>query len=230
VRVSPRPRPSPALVRLAWTATLVLVLIGIAIVSRRSLNLLGFVRAGAVDGAFASNGALTFAHILPGLIYLVLGPFQFVRTLRARRPKLHRVMGRVTLVAAVATGVTALAMTSRMAIGGVVERAATVTFAVLFLFALGRAFAAIRRGDVAVHREWMIRAFAIGLAVATVRPIVGAFFATRALTHLTPPDFFGIAFWLGFLLHAGAAEWWIRATRAPCAPLQALSPGPGIRS
>ena len=42
--------------------------------------------------------------------------------------------------------------------------------------------------------------FAIGLAVATIRPIVGIFFATSRLTHLTPRDFFGTAFWLGFTL------------------------------
>jgi len=59
----------------------------------------------------------------------------------------------------------------------------------------------------------MIRAFAIGLAVATIRPIVGAFFATRMLTHLTPHDFFGTAFWLGFTMHLIAAEIWINYTR-----------------
>jgi hypothetical protein len=49
----------------------------------------------------------------------------------------------------------------------------------------GHPFLHIRRGRVALHREWMIRAFAIGLAVAAIRPIVGVFFATRVLTHLT---------------------------------------------
>jgi len=50
------------------------------------------------------------------------------------------------------------------------------------------------------------------LAVATVRPIVGAFFATRIFTHLTPRDFFGTAFWLGFTVHLIAAEIWINYT------------------
>jgi uncharacterized membrane protein YsdA (DUF1294 family) len=100
-----------------------------------------------------------------------------------------------------------------MAIGGATERAATALFGVTFLIALGRAFVCIRRRQVARHREWMIRAFALGLAVATVRPIVGAFFATQSLTHLTPHEFFGIAFWLGFTAHLVAAEVWISYTR-----------------
>jgi hypothetical protein len=111
-------------------------------------------------------------------------------------------------------GVTALVMTTRVAIGGATESAAAVLFGVLFLVSLGRAFACIRRGLVALHREWMIRAFSLGLAVATVRPIVGAFFATRGLTRLTPAEFFGIAFWLGFTIHLIAAETWINHTRA----------------
>jgi hypothetical protein len=59
----------------------------------------------------------------------------------------------------------------------------------------------------------MIRAFAIGLAVATIRPIIGLFFATSRLSSLTPDIFFGIAFWIGFMLHLLAAEVWIRWTR-----------------
>jgi uncharacterized membrane protein len=213
-------RPHAMLMRIVWPATLLLVLIGVAIVTRRTLSLLGLLSASSTpsrspvpDAAFAQYASLTMAHIYPGLLYLVLGPFQFIATLRARRPTLHRRMGYVVWTAGFATGVTALAMTTRMAVGGATERAATTLFGLLFLVALVRALVCIRRGQVTLHREWMIRAFSLGLAVATVRPIVGAFFATQRLTGLTPPDFFGIAFWLGFTLHLIAAEAWIRHTR-----------------
>ncbi|MDB5155696.1 MAG: hypothetical protein JWR50_403 [Mucilaginibacter sp.] len=94
-----------------------------------------------------------------------------------------------------------------MAIGGTVETAATVTFALFFLFALFKALYHIRRKEILVHREWMIRMFAIGLAIATVRPIVGLFFA---FSKLSPHQFFGIAFWIGFMLHLFVAEIYIR--------------------
>ncbi len=32
-------------------------------------------------------------------------------------------------------------------------------------------------------------------------------------THLEPRDFFGIAFWLGFVIHSIGAEAWIDCTR-----------------
>lgn len=166
-----------------------------------------------LDDGFARHPLLTMVHILPGLVFVTLGPLQFVRTLRARRPALHRWIGRLVLGSGVIIGSTALVMSTQMAIGGISETAATMLFAILFLFSLGRAFVAIRRGEVAVHREWMIRAFAIGLAVAFVRPIVGIFFATSRLTHLTPHDFFGTAFWLGFTIQSMAAEVWINYNR-----------------
>jgi cbb3-type cytochrome oxidase subunit 3 len=105
-------------------------------------------------------------------------------------------------------------MSYTMAIGGANETAATTLFAILFLFCLMKAYRHIRRKEVAQHREWMIRAFAIALGVATTRPIVGMFFAFR---KLTPREFFGTAFWLGFSLTLLAAEAWINFTRGQSA-------------
>jgi hypothetical protein len=50
---------------------------------------------------------------------------------------------------------------------------------------------------IARHCEWMIRAFGVVLGIATTRPIVGVFFAAQ---KLSPHEFFGISFWLGFTL------------------------------
>jgi hypothetical protein len=77
-----------------------------------------------------------------------------------------------------------------------------------------KAFFSIRAKNIALHREWMIRAYAIGMAVTTTRPIMGIFFATSPLTGLTPRDFFGAALWMGFTLHLIAAEVWINHTRS----------------
>jgi uncharacterized membrane protein len=209
-------KPGPTIIRILWLVTLILVVIGVAAVVRRTMDL--FVLSTAPpnfpeEAGFARRPFLTLAHIIPGLIFIALGPLQFVRTMRIRRPGLHRWAGRMVLVSGLIISCTALVMSPQMAIGGANETAATIFFAILFLFSLVKAFLAIRQGKAALHREWMIRMLAIGLAVATVRPIVGVFFATRSITHLTPHDFFGIAFWLGFTIHLIAAEVWINYTR-----------------
>ena len=108
-------------------------------------------------------------------------------------------------------GFSALVMAFRAPIGGVNETAATALYAIFFLAALSMALRHILRRQVLLHREWMLRAFAIGLAVATIRPIVGIFFA---FSGLAPQVFFGTAFWIGFTLHLVAAEVWINYTRS----------------
>jgi uncharacterized membrane protein len=145
---------------------------------------------------------------------MILGPLQFSQTIRARHLRWHRWSGRLFVGCALIIGISALVMSFTMqSIGGVNQAAATILFGTFFLFALGKAFLHIRRREVALHREWMMRAFAIGLAVATIRPIIGIFFATSRFSGLTPCQFFGTAFWIGFVLQLMAAEAWIHATQ-----------------
>ena len=204
--------------RFVWFAVIFLVLIGVAAVTRRTLVLLSPGQfsggrsnpAAALDAGFARHKALTLIHILPGALFLGLAALQFMPGMRKKHLQFHRWSGRFLVALGVVIGASALIMSFRMNIGGPNETAATTLFAIVFLTCLVRAFVLIRRKDVARHREWMIRAYAVALGVATTRPIVGIFFAFR---RLTPHEFFGIAFWLGFTITFMAAELWIDYTR-----------------
>jgi len=212
-------KPSRRTTRLLWGATVFLALIGLGAVTRRVVVLIPTLRTGyqppvsAIDSGFARYPILTLIHILPGALFMVLGPLQFVPRLRSHHPKFHRWSGRVFLILGAVIGISALIMSFQTTIGGANETAATTLFAFIFLFSLGKAYIHIRRREFAQHREWMIRAFAIGLAVATIRPIVGIFFALSRITHQTPHEFFGTAFWLGFTIQLLVAEIWINVTR-----------------
>lgn len=203
--------------RVVWTGVVFLALIGVAAVIRRTLVLLwpsAFASAAspaaALDAGFARNLVLTLIHILPGGLFLVLAPLQFAPSIRQQHLIIHRWMGRVLVTCGLIIGASALVMSYRMNIGGPNETAATTLFAIVFLICLTKALVHIRRKEVARHREWMIRAYGVGLGVATTRPIVGAFFAFR---RLTPHEFFGIAFWLGFSITFLVAEAWVDYTR-----------------
>jgi uncharacterized membrane protein len=204
--------------RLLWSAIIFLVVIGVAAVTRRSLVLIWPARfsggtsnpAAALDAGFAGHAVLTFVHILPGALFLGLATVQFARSFRQKHLLLHRWLGRILVFAGLVIGTSALVMSFKMNIGGPNETAATTLFAIVFLICLIKAYVFIRRKEVTRHREWMIRAYGVGLGVATTRPIVGMFFAFR---RLTPHEFFGIAFWLGFTTTFLAAEAWIDYTR-----------------
>ena len=226
VRINPKIRRR----RLLWGMVFLLVFIGVAVVARRTAHLVPIVINGynppapssdprfaqliALDDIFARYPVLTLIHILPALVFLILAPLQFSQAFRERHLRWHRLNGRILLVCGLVIGVSALVMSFGMpAIGGVNQAAATTFFALFYLIALGKAYRHIRRREIAQHREWMIRAFSIALAVATIRPIVAIFFATSRFSGLTPDEFFGTAFWIGFVLHLIAAEVWVNRTR-----------------
>src|SRR5216683_2790019 len=174
--------PSRTLVRFLWAAVIFLAFIGLAVAARRSVVLLkpGTLSArnnpaAELDSAFANRRTLTLTHILPAMLFMVLGPLQFVRSLRSKYPGFHRWSGRIFLTASAVVGVTGLTL------------------------AFGKT----------------IRGYAIGLAVATIRPIMGTFFADAVLRghRPDPHEFFGTAFWIGFTLQMIAAEIWINYTR-----------------
>jgi uncharacterized membrane protein YozB (DUF420 family) len=164
-----------------------------------------------LDARFAIKAGLTYVHITAGLLFVGLVPLQLVSSLRDRMPRRHRIVGRVLL--AVGSVAIAFPMVLRNPVSGVNEAGATIFIASLFLFSLGKAFWFIRHRNAALHREFMIRAVAIALGIAPTRPIMGAFFATASLTHLTPQQFFGTAFWLGFSINYVFAEAGLSCTR-----------------
>jgi hypothetical protein len=165
-----------------------------------------------LDRRFSQEASLTLAHIIPGLLFVLLLPFQFARSFRQRHLTLHRWMGRFLVALGLIIGITALAL-GRHPVGGSLESAAVYFYDGFFMVALAIAFIRARRREIASHREWMIRANAILLGIATTRPVMGLFFATSPLTGLAPQQFFGIAFWIGFTLTYLAGEAWIRHTR-----------------
>ena len=160
----------------------------------------------ALDSFFASHTALTLAHILPALAFVLVAPFVVFRaSTRAWAGQLIYPLGAVV-------GITAYAM-SVDSVGGWIERSAVLFFNSLFLVSLFRAYQYRRQNDPLRERPWLLRAIVVLLGIATTRPVMGIFFATSRLTHLTPHQFFGIAFWIGFSINTLAFELWIRSRR-----------------
>lgn len=203
--------------RWMWRLMIVLCVIASIAVVRRLTVLTAPPQKGPpqlvnLDRQFSDEARLTAAHIIPGLLFVILLPFQFSRSFRNRHLTAHRWIGRILLALGLVIGITAFAM-SRHPVGGALENSAIYFYDSFFLFSLIRAFIHARNREIALHREWMIRANSILLGIATTRPVMGVFFATSPLTGLTPHQFFGIAFWIGFSLTYLAGEAWIRHTR-----------------
>lgn len=110
-----------------------------------------------------------FVHVLAGFAFGVTGPTQFVRALRHRYGRLHRVLGRIFVVSGTAIGLSGLSILAQVTtVRAPMVGIARGIFGVALLIALAMAIVAIRKRDVIRHRAWMIRAYAIGMGLGTV--------------------------------------------------------------
>lgn len=163
----------------------------------------GVVPEDGYERRYAEHPLIAYMHIVPGVIYVIGAPVPTSRRFRERNLHLHRLLGRVLLPAGLLAGVFGVAFGVPYSFGGITEATAAAVFGSWFVVSLLLAYRAIRSGDVTAHRRWMIRAFAVGLAAGTIRIWIGLF---QGFGVLSFEDSFGPAFWLGFGMHAVAAE------------------------
>ena len=208
-----------------WLGPVIGVLVTIVLVfaARRVATDWPHLTAGTVPDddlaeLYVAHPWLAYGHIVPGVVYLVLAPFQLSRRFRTRHYTLHRRLGRVLVACALVSGTLAVVLGIVFAWGGTPETLATLVFGTWFVFCLVRAVRAIRAGRVREHRRWMIRAFAVGSGIATIRIWVGIFTGIQlgvlGMQDETFPvrSTFGLAFWLGLGTHVLVGEWWLRRT------------------
>jgi uncharacterized membrane protein len=64
---------------------------------------------------------------------------------------------------------------------------------------------AIRRHQVACHREWMIRAFALAIGISVVRVVGAAVDLALTPVGVRPAEIFVISIWAGWVIAFGSA-------------------------
>ena len=125
-----------------------------------------------------------FMHVLGGALFGILGPIQFSRVLMRKYGLLHRVVGRVFVTAGAMISLSSLGLlwhfpdTSSVAVSG-----GRLMFGIALGVALAVAMQAIRTRDFAHHRNWMIRAYAIGVGATAVSMV---FFPIYVITGEPP--------------------------------------------
>jgi uncharacterized membrane protein len=209
----------------SWPVPVALGALGAIPLTAGALRLIQLAGGPAVipaDHRFASFPIPVVVHILGATTFALAGILQFVPRLRRRHPVWHRRSGRVVVVAGLLVAISALWMT-------LFYEAQPGTGALLYVLRLlfGSAMAAclvlgvaaVRRDDIATHRAWMVRAYAIGPAAGTqvfTEGFGGAIFGTGVLAA-------DLAKGAGWAINLAVAEW---ALRRPARRRLALSAGP----
>ncbi|MDL5159485.1 DUF2306 domain-containing protein [Actinomycetospora termitidis] len=174
----------------------------------------------AFEQRYVRHPVPAYVHIVPGVLFLLGGAWQLSGRFRNRHLVLHRRLGRFLVGGALLSGVLAVVIGVWFPYGGTAESGASVVFGLLFVVEIVLGARAIRARRVLEHRRWMIRAYAVGLGVGTIRLWIGLFTAVGLLsiTDNRGTAWFGVAFWIAFVLHVLVAEAYLR-----------VAPRPGVR-
>jgi uncharacterized membrane protein len=165
---------------------------------------------------YYANPYLTLAHVTTGFLFMTLGPLQFVPAIRNRWMGFHRWCGRVFLLASLVGLVTAVAFVPLLPVwGSFSTRVGVIVASTLFAISLVQGYRNILRRNIAKHREWMIRLFAIGLGISTFRVLIPLLMLPPIAVSFN--EAWDTVVWLGFVINIGVAEWWINLTRPSAA-------------
>jgi uncharacterized membrane protein len=125
-----------------------------------------------------------FMHALGGATFGILGPLQFSRVLMRRYGRLHRVMGRVFVAAGAMISLSSLGLLWHFPnTYSVAMNSGRLLFGIGLGVALAIAMQAIYKRDFTRHRNWMIRAYAIGIGATAVTMV---FFPIYVITGQPP--------------------------------------------
>ena len=148
-------------------------------------------------------------HIAGGMGALLVGPWQFSEKLRSRALNVHRWLGRFYLLEVGLGSIAGLAMAA-VSEQGMPTHLGFGILAILWFFTGLQAYRMVRRGDIAAHRRWMIRNFALTLAAVTLRIYLPLLLF---VLHLSFRSSYITVSWLCWVPNLLIAEWmvWRRA-------------------
>jgi len=190
-------------------ALLALSVIPVAAGTLRLIQLAGGPAIIPADHRFAGFPAALIVHIVGATVYAVAGTFQFIPRFRRRHRDWHRRVGRVLAVAGLMVAASALWMTlfyqPQRGTGDLLY-VLRLIFGSAMAASLVLGVTAARRRNIAAHRAWMIRAYAIGLAAGmqvVTEGVGGAIFGTGELRG-------DLAKGAAWVINLAIAEWAIR--------------------
>jgi uncharacterized membrane protein len=161
-------------------------------------------------------------HAAAALVALAVGPFQFVAGLRLRFPRAHRRVGYVYFAGVFIGGGVGL-FSATGAEGGLPSRTGFFLLGLCWLASAWLALSAIRRGNVAAHRDWMIRNFALTFAAVTLRLWLPALMAAGASFK----DAYRTVAWLCWVPNAIVGEFLLHLRPAAGRPVNRAAMKPG---
>lgn len=129
-----------------------------------------------------------FIHVVLGIVATLIGPFQFLSSLRKKHPGIHRKLGKLYISSVfVSTFISFyLVYTSGL---GLVYAAGLATLGIAWISVTGLAWLSILKGNIELHRRSMLKSYILTLAFVCNRWVedilavvgIGDFFERKTL-------------------------------------------------
>jgi hypothetical protein len=189
-------------------ALIVLSLFPVIAGSLRVLEVAGGPHLLPANPRIAAVPAPLVVHVIAAAVYALLGSLQFSARLRRSRINWHRRSGRLLVGAGMLVAVSGLWMTLFFiaAPGGDLLWAVRLLVGTAMAASIVLGFTAIRRRDIAAHRAWMIRAYALAVGAGTQLYTQGIGEGISGTSDLST----AISVSSGWVINATVAEWVIR--------------------
>lgn len=147
-------------------------------------------------------------HALLGGVALLIAPLQLNAPLWQKRRGLHRLLGRIYVVAIWLASASGLGLSIVFDVS-IAARVVLALLAILWFGTTTMGWLRIRQGQIAAHREWMIRSVALSFFFVTFSIWVPGLAASNLPEAVRYP----LAVFLSWSLNLLVAEGWIGWTR-----------------
>lgn len=162
-------------------------------------------------------------HVIAGMTALFLGPVQFWSAMRRKYARLHRWSGRLYVAGVVLGSVMAWSLVARMPAQQLGHQTGLGALGIAWLTTTAFAFIAIRRGNIAQHREWMIRSYVVTFAFVTYRALLQLM---QSYSIGAPAERTAVLAWSCWALPLLVTEVVLQGRKLLRAPVRALPPLP----
>ncbi len=208
------PRKRTASTRADWlvpAALIVLSAVPSIAGSVRLAGLAGGANVTAENTRFFAAPLPVVIHIISAVLFCILGAFQFAPGFRRRRPAWHRRVGRLLVACGLAAGLSGLWMTQLYPLYPNFQNSILYGFRIVFgsamVMSIILSLVAIRRRNIASHRAWIIRGYAIGQGAGSQ---VLTSIAWLLLVGTPGPIAGSLLLGAGWIINLAVAEWIIR--------------------
>ncbi|SFR34636.1 Predicted membrane protein [Yoonia tamlensis] len=160
-----------------------------------------------------------WGHAAAGATFALLGPLQFGRVLARKFGWLHKFTGRIFVLAGAVMALTGLGLIAGLPqTSSLLIDSMRIAGGATLLVMLAVSLAAIRKRNLPRHRDWMIRAYAVGVGQSLVSFIL---FPVYLITGEPPAGVIAdLVFAVSWVVTIGVAELIIaRLHRRPATPL-----------